>query len=270
MPTDPPPPLDVVVRRLRELKNSNPQLYNEAWDKLPESTQESILSYLRDNQVEGFNPGSAYPWGNSIVFQKGEHLIFSSEMGEFFSEKVSDVLWGPTQFRNPYGDKGIGILTNQRILFVAKKRGAYPLTYGVSLTDVQALNFGGVVHSGGLLGDLGLIGSKSIVILEKNGRSRVFVGKQVQDFVEPANSAIVKAKELQEAEQRKARVQIVLDFASLKGIMQNGGLVMTMFKCPNCNGSLPLPDKGEVLVCHYCNTPVRPVDIFEKIKSLIV
>ena len=33
--------------------------------------------------------------------------------------------------------------------------------------------------------------------------------------------------------------------------------------------SVPFPDHGKVLVREYCNTPIKPIDIFEEIKSLI-
>ncbi len=67
----------------------------------------------------------------------------------------------------------------------------------------------------------------------------------------------------------KTNIQIILDFSSLKDIMAKGGLIMATYKCPNCNGMVNIPEAGKVLVCQYCGTPIKPVDIFEKIKSLI-
>lgn len=67
----------------------------------------------------------------------------------------------------------------------------------------------------------------------------------------------------------KANVQIILDFSSLKDVMSKGGLVMATYKCPNCNGMVDIPEAGKVLMCKYCSTPIKPVDIFEKIKSLM-
>jgi Zn finger protein HypA/HybF involved in hydrogenase expression len=68
---------------------------------------------------------------------------------------------------------------------------------------------------------------------------------------------------------KNTNVQIIIDFSSLKEAMSKGGLVMTTYKCPNCNGMVNIPEAGKVLVCQYCGTPIKPVDIFEKIKSLI-
>jgi DNA-directed RNA polymerase subunit RPC12/RpoP len=44
---------------------------------------------------------------------------------------------------------------------------------------------------------------------------------------------------------------------------------MTSYKCPECNAKLDIPETGKVLICKYCGTPIKPVDIFEKVKSLI-
>ncbi len=38
-------PIDEIVERLRTIKKSSPELYQEAWDKLPRKTQSAILSY---------------------------------------------------------------------------------------------------------------------------------------------------------------------------------------------------------------------------------
>ena len=67
----------------------------------------------------------------------------------------------------------------------------------------------------------------------------------------------------------KEKVQIIFDFSSLKGALSKGGIVMTAYKCPVCNGKLDIPETGKVLICGYCGTSIKPVDIFEKIKDLI-
>lgn len=67
----------------------------------------------------------------------------------------------------------------------------------------------------------------------------------------------------------KENVQIVFDFSSLKDEFVKGGIVMTTCKCPNCNAMVDIPETGKVLICKYCGAPIKAVDIFEKIKSLI-
>jgi DNA-directed RNA polymerase subunit RPC12/RpoP len=64
-------------------------------------------------------------------------------------------------------------------------------------------------------------------------------------------------------------IQILLDFSALKDALSKGGIVMTTYNCPKCNAAIDLPEAGKVLVCGYCGTRIKPVDIFEKIRSLL-
>ena len=86
-------------------------------------------------------------------------------------------------------------------------------------------------------------------------------------------SSYITEQEYQEkclkGEMEKRNVQIILDFSSLKDAMSKGGVIMTAYNCPKCSGMVDLPESGKILICKYCGTPIKPVDIFEKIKSLI-
>ena len=42
----------------------------------------------------------------------------------------------------------------------------------------------------------------------------------------------------------KEHAQIIIDFSSLKDVMSKGGIVMTSYRCPECNGRLDLPEVG--------------------------
>ena len=70
-------------------------------------------------------------------------------------------------------------------------------------------------------------------------------------------------------EMEKERVQIVLDFSSLKDVMAKGGIVMPTYNCPKCNAMVDIPEAGKIMFCKYCGTPIKPVDIFDRIKSLL-
>jgi hypothetical protein len=67
----------------------------------------------------------------------------------------------------------------------------------------------------------------------------------------------------------KEHVQIVLDFSSLKDVMAKGGIVMPTYNCPKCNAMIDIPEAGKIMFCKYCGTPIKPVDIFDRIKSLL-
>ena len=55
----------------------------------------------------------------------------------------------------------------------------------------------------------------------------------------------------------------------LKDVIAKGGVVMTSCNCPKCSAMIDIPETGKVLICKYCGTPIKPIDIFEKIKSFI-
>jgi hypothetical protein len=151
---------------------------------------------------------------------------------------------------------GYLILTNQRIIF-ATKRGygsVFSVMYTISLEDVAAVS---------------PIGKKQLEVVDKGNNKIEFIQMTTQSIIPIISSAVNQRKNQLLAEKQQERFQIVLDFSSLKDVMAKGGLVMSTYKCPNCNGMINIPEDGKVLMCQYCGTPIKPVDIFEKIKSLI-
>ncbi len=49
-----------IAERLLELKNSDPELFSQAWKKIPPETQDNILAYLRKHSVEGQTPPASH------------------------------------------------------------------------------------------------------------------------------------------------------------------------------------------------------------------
>ncbi|HZY47640.1 MAG TPA: hypothetical protein VFE96_07580 [Candidatus Bathyarchaeia archaeon] len=78
----------------------------------------------------------------------------------------------------------------------------------------------------------------------------------------------IKRERIQREKQQE-RVQVILDFSSIKDTLAKGGVVATTFNCPQCAGPLNLPEAGKQLTCRYCGATIRPVDLFDKIKSLV-
>jgi len=194
----------------------------------------------------------AFPWAGSFALQKAETTLRSVDgCKQFFGEK---------KFSEKVGRSGFLILTNQRLIFAAKMgflSKNYGVIYATSLEGIMSVSSGKFAFN------------DKLAVLEKGGQLKEWVKVGINTLVAPINEAILKRREELEAEKRKERVQIVLDFTSLKEVMEKGGLVMTTFKCPNCNAQLRLPERGKVMVCEYCGTPIKPVDIFEKIRALI-
>ena len=105
--------------------------------------------------------------------------------------------------------------------------------------------------------------------LGASNRFKMKSEKELKFLLEKIKELTNKNKIRIEQEKIGKRVQVVLDFSSLKDVMSKGGIVMTAYKCPICNGKLDIPETGKVLICSYCGTPIKPIDIFEKIKELI-
>jgi len=74
----------------------------------------------------------------------------------------------------------------------------------------------------------------------------------------------------EEISKEKQTIQVILDFSSLRDIIkENGGIILSTYKCPNCTGMVDIPESGKDMICKYCGTSIKPVDIFEKIKGLV-
>jgi len=174
-----------------------------------------------------------YLFGKSVMLQKGEVVLKQEK----------------------FALRAYLILTNQRFLYI-KKVGwlakDYSVLYGVSLEDIMAVS----PQKHGLV--------DKFEILEKSGKRMWFAKNKIHSLIPIINKAIQERRDELELKQRKNRIHILLDFTSLRDVMEKGGLILKNFNCPKCNGSLPIPDHGKVLVCEYCNTPVKPIDIFEK------
>jgi len=72
-----------------------------------------------------------------------------------------------------------------------------------------------------------------------------------------------------EKEKKKERIQFIIDFSFLRKQLEKGGITLTVIKCPNCSGSVNVPDSGSYFNCQYCGSTIHATDIFEKMKGLI-
>jgi hypothetical protein len=189
----------------------------------------------------------------TILWQNEEVALDYINCKEFFEDR--SVSFGARVGRN-----GCLVLTNQRIIFACKigmLSKDYAVTYLANLEDVSSVSHGRFGFN------------DKLIILDKNSQHKDFVQPCIQRLIPTINSTITKRKNEIESEEKKKRIHIVLDFSSLRNVLSKGGIVMTNYKCPNCNGMVDLPDTGKVLICKYCGNQIKPVDIFEKIKSLL-
>jgi hypothetical protein len=164
--------------------------------------------------------------------------------------------------------KGLLVFTNDNMIFMQQE--------GRGSTYAQALRFpiesiGGLVSGGTFIQHIrftvGVIGASQqhefINFISTYSQKKIFeVRAEIDNFLK-------EVRENKKVQKEKSNIQIVVDFSSLKDVMVEGGIVMTAYKCPNCNGMVDLPETGKVLICKYCGIPIKPVDIFDKIKSLM-
>lgn len=59
------------------------------------------------------------------------------------------------------------------------------------------------------------------------------------------------------------------DFGSLRTYLNVKGVVMSAYNCPKCSNMVDIPDSGRILICKHCGNPIKPSDIYEKIKAII-
>ena len=107
------------------------------------------------------------------------------------------------------------------------------------------------------------------IIREKFKTSRItFDTYGLNNEYEKAHAILLDLVQKKKNESKK-RVNINVDFSSIKEYLKNGGIVMQMFKCPGCGAALEFPDNVDTTICQYCGINVKAVDVFEKIRALI-
>jgi hypothetical protein len=64
-------------------------------------------------------------------------------------------------------------------------------------------------------------------------------------------------------------VEEIVDFLALNELLLEHGVVAEAFNCPKCNGMLEIPESGKLLLCKHCGAPIKPEEVYEKIKPLL-
>jgi len=158
---------------------------------------------------------------------------------------------------------GFLVLTNQRLLFL-EEHGVFGKSYHQVLS-IPLIKVGGISMGGTLNPFVSIADDVETHMFHLSG-----IGK---NQFEPFRSLIIdecrKRREEIEAEKKKERVQVVLDFSALKEYMEKGGLVLQKTKCPECGAPMALPTVGNQTKCEHCGSTIYAQDIFEKVKSLI-
>jgi DNA-directed RNA polymerase subunit RPC12/RpoP len=201
------------------------------------------------------------PWGGALLLRNGERI--SRYWGADHEVAQLAVVNGRRQTVKQKR-RGYLVLTTQRLAFV-QERGVFGKSYHIDLSfpldTLGGLSMGGIVM-------------KYVSISDTNGEN-VFhvqgVGNEVEfaTFRTLIQNQLVEMQQEIEAEKRRDRIQITLDFSFLRDYMSKGGLSVQVVKCPQCGAPISLPKEGTQTTCEHCGSTVFAQDIMEKVKQLI-
>ena len=112
--------------------------------------------------------------------------------------------------------------------------------------------------------------AKKISVVDSKGENTFNLQYAFLELFKPIieNAIEIRKKEI-EAEKKKERLHVMLDFSFLKTYMEKGGLIMQVLKCPHCSATIEFPESGTQTKCSYCGNTIYAQDIFEKVKSLL-
>ena len=205
--------------------------------------------FLKDNEKVCWVDSGLYCYPEKVM--KGDYQAFTmgGHRGRTYREEKEGEKF----------DTGAILLTSQRFIWLKKKgllNATYYPVFEIPLNDVVGRSVVG--HFG-----------KRIVFSDRQREYKFKTEGDIEAFLKVFDDCCAAARGLASAEKARERVQIVLDFSSLKDVLSKGGVVMQTFNCPKCNGVLDIPETGKLLFCRYCGTPVKPIDVYEKIRSFI-
>ena len=141
------------------------------------------------------------------------------------------------------------------------------ITYQVAV-EMPLENIKGVYAESGDSGNWD--SSRKVSVVTNDGENTFNLQSAFQELLKPVvERAIKMRRDEMEAEKKKDKIHVMLDFSFLKSMMEKGGLVMQVLKCPECGASVDFPKTGNQTVCNHCGKAIYAQDIFEKVKGLI-
>lgn len=203
----------------------------------------------------------------AVITQEGERLLH--QWGGTREIREMRVFQGNT-VQTKRMEEGVLLLSTRRLLWLARRtRGFWKtVTSFVVVDDIPLEQIRGISGETGDSKDWSI--PKRISVADKEGENAFNLRYSFLEVFKPiVEQAIeIRRKEI-DAEKKKERLHIMLDFSFLKTHMEKGGLVMKALKCPECGASIDFPKKGTQTKCSYCGKTIYAQDIFEKVKSLL-
>ena len=173
---------------------------------------------------------------------------------------------------------GFLILTNRRLAFISSKgllSNSYSVALAINYEDILGIDCGGSNHAI-RISYRGSYNEPAVLCDFMEPRELTADALTVSvtsvpslDVKEMLSQRIAaRLKEIDD-ERKKAPTQIIIDFNSLKSILEKGGILVQSMKCPTCGANIGIPEAGAIIKCEYCGTSVKAIDLLERIKELI-
>lgn len=163
------------------------------------------------------------------------------------------------------GRKGVLVLSNRRLIFVAKQglfSKDYALVFSTPLEKIVSASRGRHIIS------------SKLRILFGDQSHRDFIISHMEDAVPRINKAITdrlaEMERERQAEMERERTfvtkHVVIDFSSLRDVIARDGMVVQPITCPSCGKGMQIPSSGQIVTCSYCGTSLKAVDVYEELK----
>ncbi len=159
---------------------------------------------------------------------------------------------------------GVMVLTSRRLVWL-EERGVFGKSYhpqmNMPLESLKGLSMGGAI-----LKYVSVTDVEGELVFHLHG---VTNDPALNSFKQTIMSQVSARRQEMEAEKRRDRLHVMMDFSFLKSYMEKGGLAVTTIKCSNCAAPMKMPESGDAIVCSNCGQTNYVQDIFEKVKALI-
>ena len=202
-----------------------------------------------------------------IIIDKSE-LVLNSWSGNRLMQNATAQV-GPAR-KAMILQMGALLLTSRRLIWLERRQiGVWKpqITYQVAL-EIPLESIKGVLAESGDSGNWA--STRKVSIVSDDGEKTFNLQSAFQELLRPmVENAIKQRRDEMEAEKRKDKIHVMLDFSFLKSMMEKGGIMMQVLKCPECGASVEFPKSGNQTVCTHCGKAIYAQDVFEKVKGLI-
>ena len=205
----------------------------------------------------------------TVFGEKGEKLL---HQWEGTREVPTEIVISGNTIKTTKQEHGILLLSTRKLRWLErrergflKKVTSFLVVYETPLEEIR-----GISGDTGDSGDWKLPKNMKISVVDSNDENKFNLKYAFLELFKPIieNAIEIRRKEI-EAEKKKERLHVMLDFSFLKTYMKKGGLIMQVLKCPHCSATLEFPESGTQTKCSYCGNTIYAQDIFEKVKSLL-